>query len=86
MALTLAPKKRSNYKEYTCDILKLYCLPFKSFFVKNVSLIFHLDLNRWPLPWYYKKVIPQGVHMWNIISVSLTIQKLGPMLKVLCKI
>ena len=31
----------------------------------------------------YEKVLPQGIHTWNMKALSLTIKKLGPRLKIL---
>ena len=67
--LDLGSTKRSYYpKENTCEY-DSYDLPFKSYhqclsvFLKNVSLIYDLDLRKCPLAWYKQKVLPQGLHM-----------------------
>ena len=50
-----------------------------------VTLIFDLDLGRRHRRGTKEKVLPQGIHIWNMKALSLTIQKLWPMLYFLCR-
>ena len=50
-------------------------------FLKSVTLIFDLDINRWLWLGANEKNLPQGIHMWHMKDLSLTIQKLWLILK-----
>ena len=41
-----------------------------------------LELDRWPWPWYDRKVLPQGIHIRNMKTLSPIIPKLWPMLMI----
>ena len=88
--LDLCTTERSYHKVYTCEIWMLFHLPFQvipkvSYFVKNGTLIFYLNLDRWPWPLYHRTVLSQEIHMSNMKAPLLTIQKLWPTLQLFVK-